>query len=130
MGLIMTTPRQIFHPKFEKAWVYRSIEGKERKMKNGKILMNYLIERIFVNKVADKIDFISNLSFVQVWKPLVEKRIYCRILRNVVLSRFRNLVFENRIIRKTSQILENIKWKKRNQMIANSRIVRQEVRPL
>lgn len=107
-----------------------SFDSRFKDVSPGIILMNYLIERIFVNKVADKIDFISNLSFVQVWKPLVEKRIYCRILRNVVLSRFRNLVFENRIIRKTSQILENIKWKKRNQMIANSRIVRQEVRPL
>lgn len=97
-----------------------SFDSRFKDVSPGITLMNYLIERIFVNKVADKIDFISNLSFVQVWKPLVGKRIKYRILRNVVLSRIRYLVFENQIIRKISQILENIKWEKKNQTRANS----------
>lgn len=101
-----------------------SFDSRFKDVSPGIILMNYLIERVFVNKVADKIDFISNLSFVQVWKPLVEKRIYYRILRNVFLSRIRNLIFENRIVRKGLQILENIKWKKKNQILANSGIIR------
>ena len=79
----------------------------------GLTLMNYLIEHVFLKKVVDKIDFISNLPVVQVWKPSIEKRISYRILRNAALSRARILVFENRIIRKTFQILDDIRWKKR-----------------
>jgi hypothetical protein len=81
----------------------------------GIFLMNFLIERVFMNKIAEKIDFISNLPFAQVWKPLVVKRINYRILRNAGLSKARVIVFENRIILKASQILENVKWKKRTE---------------
>ncbi|UCE96238.1 MAG: hypothetical protein JSV51_01110, partial [Candidatus Bathyarchaeota archaeon] len=67
----------------------------------------------FRTKSAEKIDFISNLPVVRIWKPLVEKRITFDILRNAFSSKTRRLVFENRISQKSLQILERFSWEKR-----------------
>jgi len=79
----------------------------------GKFLINDLIERIFRDNTAEKIDFISNLSFVRVWKPLIKERINFRVLRHTFLSKAHLLVFENRISNKSLQILERFKWEKK-----------------
>jgi hypothetical protein len=89
-----------------------SFDSRFKEVSPGIFLMNTLIERVFMDKIADKIDFISNLPLVRVWKPLVVKRITYRILRNAFLSKTRLLVFENRINLKAFQILERFKWKK------------------
>jgi hypothetical protein len=92
-----------------------SFDARLREVSPGIFLMDTLIERVFSGKLANKIDFISNLPFAQVWKPLVVKRINYRILRNPALSRARIIVFENRIILKASQIIESYKWKSRTE---------------
>jgi hypothetical protein len=90
-----------------------SYDSRFKELSPGLFLMNDLIERVFKNTTAEKIDFISNMPFTQVWKPLVRNRITFTILRNPYLSRARHLVFGNRISLKTSQILEKIGRKKR-----------------
>ena len=92
-----------------------SFDARYREISPGIFLMNTLIERVFSGKLANKIDFISNLPFAQVWKPLVAKRINYRILKSIALSRARIIVFENRIILKASQIIESYKWKSRTE---------------
>jgi len=92
-------------------FVKTSFDSRFKIVSPGMFLMNELIERVFENMVAEKIDFISNIPCVQVWKPLVKKRAVITILRNPSLSRARNLVFENRVSLKTSQITEGLVWK-------------------
>jgi hypothetical protein len=90
-----------------------SYDSRYKDVSPGTFLMNSLIEQVFMNGRADKIDFISNLPVLNVWKPLVVKRITYGILRNVFLSKARRLVFENRVCSKALQILERFKWKRR-----------------
>ena len=78
----------------------------------GKFLINNLIERVFTDKIFDNIDFITNLHFVQTWKPLVKKRATVRILRKSLLSKVNFLVFENRISHKSLQIIERFRWER------------------
>ena len=78
----------------------------------GKFLINSLIERVFTDKIFDNIDFITNLHFVQTWKPLVKKRTTVRILRKSLLSKVNFLVFENRISHKSLQIIERFRWER------------------
>ncbi len=76
----------------------------------GKFLMNNLIERVFINKIFDNIDLISNLHFVHTWKPLVKKRTTVKLSRNSLLSKAIFIVFENRISHKSLQIIERFRW--------------------
>ncbi len=78
----------------------------------GKFLMNNLIERVFTSKIFENIDFITNLQFIHVWKPLVKKRTTVRISRNSLLSKVNFLVYENRISQKSLQIIERFRWER------------------
>jgi hypothetical protein len=93
-----------------------SFDSRYKEVSPGTFLMNSLIEQVFMNGSADKIDFISNLPVVNVWKPMVVKRITYGILRNVFLSKARSLAFENRLCLKAFQILERFKWKRRQKL--------------
>jgi hypothetical protein len=104
--LVMKRNKTVFFAK-------TSYDSRFKELSPGLFLMNDLIERVFKNMTAEKIDFISNMPFTQVWKPLVRNRITFTILRNPSLSKARHLVFGNPLSLKTSQILERIGRKKR-----------------
>lgn len=89
-----------------------SYDQKFRHLWPGIILMNEIIEDATLKKKAERIDFISNLPFIQIWNPEVRKRVTFRIVQNVFRSKVRTLVFQNRIILKFFQVVEMYKWKK------------------
>jgi hypothetical protein len=90
-----------------------SYDSRYKHLSPGLFLMNDLIERVFRGMTAEKIDFMTDLQFVQVWKPLIKKRTAFKILRNQLLSSARLLVFENPVCLKALQIIEKTSWQKK-----------------
>jgi len=80
----------------------------------GKFLINELIERIFREQTVSEINFITNLPFVNDWKPSVRSRTKVKILRSTIKSKIQRLLFENRVSYKSINFLEGLKWKKLN----------------
>ena len=103
--LVMKRNKTVFFAK-------TSFDSRFREVSPGRFLMNDLIERFFKERSAEKIDFMSNLPVLRVWKPLVRRRITFRIERNPVLSRAHRLIFKNRISCTAINFLECLKWKK------------------
>jgi hypothetical protein len=90
-----------------------SFDARFKEVSPGIFLMNALIEKVFRSKKADKIDFISNLPCVRIWKPLIVKRVTFGIQQNVFLSKARSFVFDNPIRLRASKIFERLVWEKR-----------------
>ena len=76
----------------------------------GVFLMNDLVERAFQECSAEKIDFFGNLSFVQVWNPVVKKRVTIKIERCSFLSVFLCFVFDNRVSSRFLKFVEQLRW--------------------
>jgi hypothetical protein len=89
-----------------------SYDQKFRRLWPGIILMNEIIEDVTLKKKAERIDFISNLPFIQIWNPVVKKRVNFKILQNVHRSKVRDLVFQNRVSLKFTQVVERYRMKK------------------
>jgi hypothetical protein len=104
--LVMKRNKTVFFAK-------TSYDSRYKPLSPGLFLMNDLIERVFRDMSAEKIDFITALPFAQVWKPLISKRTVFVISRNQFLSRARRLIFENRLSLKTQKIIERLSWQKK-----------------
>jgi hypothetical protein len=89
-----------------------SYDSRFKEFAPGVFLMNNIVERIFREETAEEIDFITNLPFTRIWKPLVRKRTTIKIERNPILSKIRRGLFENPIYYKLIGMLEYMKWKK------------------
>ena len=59
------------------------------------------------------IDFISDLPFMQVWKPLVKKRVKIKIERRSFLLKCSCFVFDNRVCTCFLNFVEQLRWKKK-----------------
>ena len=79
----------------------------------GVFLMNALIEKIFQERSAKKIDFISNLPFMQVWKPVVKKRVTINIEKRSFFSNILVLVFNDGLSSRFFKFVEELKWIKK-----------------
>jgi hypothetical protein len=90
-----------------------SYDSRYKHLSPGLFLINELIERIFRCMTAEKIDFMTDLPFVQVWNPLIKKRRTFKILRNQFLSRVCRLLFENPVSLKVLQGMERVRWQKK-----------------
>ena len=90
-----------------------SYDQRFRAASPGKFLMNALIERVFQDSLAKKIDFFSNLPFVRFWKPVVKKRVTIKIEKRSVLSGFLLLVFGNRFSSRFLKFVEQLQWKRK-----------------
>jgi len=63
-----------------------SFSEKFRSFSPGKFLINAVIREVFRKGTINKIDFVTNLPFVQDWKPLCEHRTLLTIEKNTFLS--------------------------------------------
>ena len=93
-------------------FVKTSYDSRFKKVAPGRFLLNDLIERVFRENAAESIDFISNLSFVRIWNPLVKKRLTVDMSRSTYVLRSQHIVFNNRISRMSLQLFEQLRWKK------------------
>jgi len=91
-----------------------SYDSRFKEIYPGKFLINELIERIFREQTVSEINFITNLPFVNDWKPSVRSRTKVKILRSTIKSKIQRLLFENRVSYKSINFLEGLKWKKLN----------------
>jgi hypothetical protein len=89
-----------------------SYDSRFKKIYPGKFLINELIERIFREQTVSEINFITNLPFVNDWKPSVRSRTKVKIERNTIKSKIQHLLFENRASYKIVNFFEDLKWKK------------------
>ena len=90
-----------------------SYDARYKHLSPGLFLMNDLIERVFTDMMAEKIDFMTALPFMEVWKPRIKKRSVITISSNQFFSKAHHLVFENRLSRKLLQTGEKLRWQKR-----------------
>jgi hypothetical protein len=95
-------------------FVKTSYDQRFRDVSPGKFLMNCVIDQIFQEQTAKEIDFITNLPVVNIWKPVVKKRLTVKIYQNRYLSRIQEVLFENQINSKTQIFLERLKYNKNN----------------
>ena len=95
----------------------------------GKFLMNDLIEQIFKENSAKKIDFYSNLPVTRVWKPLVKQRVTIKIQKRSFLSKFVFLVFDNQISSHILKFINRLKWEKKSLIRVVSKLTTVTARP-
>lgn len=89
-----------------------SYDSRFKTVSPGIVLMNDLIERIFKERSAYEIDFITNLPFTKAWKPVIRKRNTVKIVRDPFSSKMRQLIFENQISHRVFMFLDYLKWNK------------------
>ena len=90
-----------------------SFDQRFRVVSPGVFLMNDVIEKVFQERSAKKINFFTNLSFVKIWKPIVKKRVTIKIEKKSFLSNILVLVFDNRFSSRFLKFVEQLKWRKK-----------------
>lgn len=89
-----------------------SYDNRYKSLGPGKFLINDLIEKIFKEKSAYEIDFITSLPFTKVWKPIIKKKTTIKIQKNPLKSKIKQLIFENSASLKLFMYLDYLKWNK------------------
>jgi hypothetical protein len=67
-------------------FVKTSFNSNFKSFSPGKFLINGVLREVFTKGTVNKIDFITNLPFIQAWKPLCERRTQLIIEKNPFLS--------------------------------------------
>jgi hypothetical protein len=81
-------------------FVKTSYDARFKAISPGKFLMHETIREMHINGNVKKIDFITNLPIVQIWKPLCNSRTTLIIKKNMYFSTILRFAGENLIIRK------------------------------
>jgi hypothetical protein len=78
-------------------FIKTSFDSRFKQASPGKFLMKCVIDQLFQEQTTEEIDFITNIPLVNIWKPVVKKRVTVKIEQNQLLSRIQNIIFENPI---------------------------------
>ncbi len=89
-------------------FVKTSYDARFKEISPGRFLMNATIREMYRKGNVKKIDFISDLPVVQIWKPLCENRTKVNIKRNIHLSTFLRFAGENPLISKFVELAKKI----------------------
>lgn len=84
-----------------------SYDGRFKSFSPGKFLLNGIIREVFSKRNVKKIDFITNLPFVQIWNPVCENRTRVTIERHHFLSATVRFVHEIPLIRNFVKLVKN-----------------------
>lgn len=89
-------------------FVKTSYDAQFKEISPGKFLMNETIRKMHINGNVKKIDFITNLPIVQIWKPMCENRTKLIIKKNMRFSIILRFAEENLITRKFVKLAKGI----------------------